>query len=74
MISGLAELLSSVGITTPTGDAGFVAGNIILGGDGGDIIEGRGGDDVIDGDAWLNVRINGGILTALAQRSPVSTA
>jgi len=58
LISGLAELLSSVGITTQVGDAGFVAGNIILGGDGGDIIEGRGGDDVIDGDAWLNVRIS----------------
>ena len=37
---------------------GFVAGNIILGGDGSDIIEGRGGDDLIDGDKWLNVRIS----------------
>ena len=58
LIDGLSQLLSSVGITTPVGDAGFVQGNIILGGDGGDIIEGRGGDDVIDGDAWLNVRIS----------------
>jgi Ca2+-binding RTX toxin-like protein len=60
LIDGLEELLNEAGIETtgapPT--TGFVAGNIILGGDGSDIIEGRGGDDVIDGDKWLNVRIS----------------
>jgi Ca2+-binding RTX toxin-like protein len=60
LIDGLDELLSSAGIATDVGPpaAGFVAGNIILGGDGSDIIEGRGGDDLIDGDKWLNVRIS----------------
>ena len=60
LIDGLEALLNQAGIPTagvpPV--TGFVAGNIILGGDGSDIIDGRGGDDLIDGDKWLNVRIS----------------
>ena len=47
----------------PAGRAGrrrhqsYIAGDIILGGDGSDIIKGRGGDDIIDGDKWLDVQI-----------------
>ena len=60
LIDGMEELLNGAGIDTTVapGPSGFVAGNIILGGDGGDIMEGRGGDDLIDGDRWLNVRIS----------------
>ena len=35
----------------------YIAGDIILGGDGSDTIMGMAGDDIIDGDKWLNVRI-----------------
>src|SRR4029078_6740666 len=60
LIDGLEELLNSAGIATDVAApaTGFIAANIILGGDGSDIIEGRGGDDLIDGDKWLNVRIS----------------
>jgi Ca2+-binding RTX toxin-like protein len=60
LINGLQALLTEAGISTalPAPPAGFVPGNIILGGAGSDIVEGRGGDDLIDGDKWLNVRIS----------------
>ena len=57
LINGLQSLLGD-GVTS------FSSGNIILGGGGSDIIEGRGGDDLIDGDAWLNVRLSVGDISA----------
>ena len=35
----------------------YIAGDIILGGDGSDVIMGLAGDDIIDGDKWLDVNI-----------------
>ncbi|RYX88943.1 MAG: calcium-binding protein, partial [Comamonadaceae bacterium] len=49
-IAGLQEVLGA-GVTN------YIAGDIILGGDGSDVITGRGGDDIIDGDKWLDVQI-----------------
>ncbi|MDM0026337.1 peroxidase family protein [Variovorax saccharolyticus] len=49
-ISGLQALLGDTATS-------FIAGDIILGGDGSDLIRGGGGDDIIDGDKWLNVQI-----------------
>jgi Ca2+-binding RTX toxin-like protein len=49
-IAGLQAVLG-------TGVTSYIAGDIILGGDGSDIMMGRGGDDVIDGDKWLDVQI-----------------
>jgi Ca2+-binding RTX toxin-like protein len=51
LIAGLQDVLGA-GVTS------FIAGDIILGGDGSDRIQGNGGDDIIDGDKWLNVRIS----------------
>ena len=51
LIAGLQEVLGA-GVTS------FIAGDVILGGDGSDRIRGgNAGDDIIDGDKWLNVRI-----------------
>ena len=50
LIAGLQEVLGA-GVTS------FIAGDMILGGDGSDRIKGNAGDDIIDGDKWLNVRI-----------------
>ena len=49
-IAGLQAVLGA-GVTS------YIAGDIILGGDGSDLIMGRGGDDIIDGDKWLDVQI-----------------
>ena len=49
-IAGLQAVLGA-GVTS------YMAGDIILGGDGSDLIMGRGGDDIIDGDKWLDVQI-----------------
>ena len=49
-IAGLQAVLGA-GVTA------YIAGDIILGGDGSDTIMGRGGDDIIDGDKWLDVQI-----------------
>ncbi|MDL9996992.1 peroxidase family protein [Variovorax sp. J22P240] len=49
-IAGLQAVLG-------TGVTSYIAGDIILGGDGSDIMMGRGGDDIIDGDKWLDVQI-----------------
>ncbi|HSV61092.1 MAG TPA: peroxidase family protein [Variovorax sp.] len=49
-IAGLQAVLG-------TGVTSFIAGDIILGGDGSDVITGRGGDDIIDGDKWLDVQV-----------------
>ncbi|MBI2590734.1 MAG: DUF5011 domain-containing protein [Candidatus Blackburnbacteria bacterium] len=57
LINGLQNLLGD-------GVSSFSGGNIILGGAGSDVIEGRGGDDLIDGDAWLNVRLSVGDISA----------
>ncbi|HWV22207.1 MAG TPA: peroxidase family protein [Devosia sp.] len=50
LINGLQAVLGT-GVTT------FLAGDIILGGDGSDEIQGNAGDDIIDGDKWLDVQI-----------------
>ena len=39
------------------GVTSYIAGDIILGGDGSDTIKGMDGDDIIDGDKWLDVQI-----------------
>ncbi|RZI97697.1 MAG: hypothetical protein EOP78_00030 [Variovorax sp.] len=49
-IAGLQAVLGA-------GVISYMAGDIILGGDGSDLIMGRGGDDIIDGDKWLDVQI-----------------
>ncbi|RHW18361.1 hypothetical protein D1610_07835 [Sphingomonas gilva] len=72
-IDGLQELLGA-------GVDSFIAGDILLGGDGSDVISGRGGDDIIDGDSWLNVRIsvresvgpNGGVGDEIATADSMS--
>jgi Ca2+-binding RTX toxin-like protein len=51
LVNGLQAVLGA-GVTS------FLAGDVILGGDGSDTITGRVGDDIIDGDKWLNVRIS----------------
>ncbi|WP_210168345.1 peroxidase family protein, partial [Devosia sp. Root685] len=50
LINGLQAVLG-------TGVTSFLAGDIILGGDGSDEIQGNAGDDIIDGDKWLDVQI-----------------
>jgi Ca2+-binding RTX toxin-like protein len=49
-ISGLQAVVGA-GVTS------YIAGDIILGGDGNDVIMGLAGDDIIDGDKWLDVNI-----------------
>ena len=39
------------------GVTSFIAGDVILGGDGSDLLQGNAGDDILDGDKWLDVQI-----------------
>jgi Ca2+-binding RTX toxin-like protein len=50
LINGLQAVLGA-GVTS------FLAGDILLGGDGSDTLKGLAGDDIIDGDKWLDVQI-----------------
>ena len=52
-IARIAGLQAVVG----AGVTSYIAGDIILGGDGSDVIMGLAGDDIIDGDKWLDVNI-----------------
>jgi hypothetical protein len=53
LIQGLQEVLDVLGVVTNS----FIAGDIILGGDGSDSLQGNAGDDILDGDKWLDVQI-----------------
>ena len=50
LIQGLQAVLGD-GVTY------FIAGDVILGGDGSDLLQGNAGDDILDGDKWLDVQI-----------------
>jgi Ca2+-binding RTX toxin-like protein len=52
-IARIAGLQAVVG----AGVTSYIAGDIILGGDGSDVIMGLAGNDIIDGDKWLDVNI-----------------